>query len=88
MMDKKNLIKMLAFGALAVYLWRLHRKQGTSFLGGDPAPGSGIRFRLDHEKVTNAVVPFLNLGPEHEGVARFAIKEFLNGFTATRQLRK
>lgn len=81
MKDTTKILKALAFGGLALYLWSLHRKQGTSLLAGDPAPGSGFRFRLNHEKIIQSALPLMDVKPEHEPVVRFALTEFLNGFT-------
>ena len=75
--SKVNILKYVAFGGLAIYLWYRNKKQGKALGIENP---NNLSFHIDTDKAINAASDFLPLTDNKKQIINLATKEFLNGY--------
>lgn len=70
-----NLLRIAAFGVMGLYLYKVHRKQGN-FKG---FHASNPTWQPSPDKLVDAVLPFIDMNPEHKQILSLAGKNLLRG---------
>jgi hypothetical protein len=75
--NKLNLLRLIAFGAVGIYLYNVYKKQGNmkGVLG---SPNSELRINTD--KVIEYVLPFIDVPPQYKEAIKIGAKEALKGY--------
>lgn len=71
-----NLLRVMAFAAVGVYLYKVYKKQGN-LAGVSSNPKA---FGVNTDKVLDSVLPWVNIREDHKALLRNASREAINGY--------
>ena len=71
-----NILRVLAFAAVGIYLYKVYKKEGTlSGVSSNPRA-----FGVNTDKVLDSVLPWVNIREDHKQLLRNASREAINGY--------
>lgn len=80
-----NMLRLMAFGAVGVYIYNVYRKQG-SLQGITGNPNQEISLNTD--RVIDYVMPFVDLPSNYKQMISMGAKEAIRGYMQSRQAQK